>query len=135
MIDSLKLVGDFHEAFEVYEPGHIDDADTNSLRISLLQEELDELRSALGENDKVAVLDALSDLQYVLDGAYHCFGLAKYKSEAFKEVHRANMSKLKEGRPVYRIDGKILKGPDYIPPALAEIMSEVDGKDGKDGKI
>ncbi len=121
MTKSIELVREFHDAFnqpDASEP-HIDDDKTNNLRISLLHEELCELEEALIARDPVAVLDALTDLQYVLDGAYLQFGFADYKETALAEVHRSNMSKLDEnGEPIYRADGKILKGPNYSPPNL-----------------
>ena len=93
------------------------------LRLSLLSEELDELREAVAENDITGVLDALTDLQYVLDGAYLEFGVWKLKDEAFEEVQRSNMSKLgADGKPILREDGKILKGPDYFPPNLEKFL-------------
>ena len=71
----------------------------------------------------VDVLDALTDLQYVLDGAYLAFGLHPYKDLAFLEVHNSNLSKLDEdGKPVRRKDGKILKSPKYNPPNLKPIL-------------
>jgi hypothetical protein len=91
--------------------------------MDLLEEELRELGEALEERDPVAVLDALTDLQYVLDGAYLALGFHAYKGDALLEVHRSNMSKLGEnGRPIYREDGKILKGPNYSPPDLAAVL-------------
>ena len=93
------------------------------LRLSLLSEELEELREAVADNDITGVLDALTDLQYVLDGAYLEFGVWKLKEEAFEEVQRSNMSKLgADGKPILREDGKILKGPDYFPPDLSKFL-------------
>lgn len=62
-----------------------------------------------------------SDLQYVLDGTFHVYGLPK--AECVAEVHRANMSKLDEmGRPIYRSDGKVMKGPNYTPPNMEHTL-------------
>ena len=86
--------------------------------------ELDELKEALDAGDTVEVLDALTDLQYVLDGAYLSFGLQHVKQAAFDEVHRSNMSKLgADGKPIRRPeDGKVLKGPDYFKPDMAQFI-------------
>jgi predicted HAD superfamily Cof-like phosphohydrolase len=86
---------------------------------------LDELTEALKAKDPVGALDALTDLQYVLDGTYLSLGLASLKGKAFDEVHRSNMSKLgADGKPIYREDGKVLKGPDYSPPDLGQFINK-----------
>jgi predicted HAD superfamily Cof-like phosphohydrolase len=101
------------------------DNDTIHLRIDLIEEELDELTVAIAEQDIVGVADALTDLLYVIYGAGHTFGIDLDKT--FAEVHRSNMSKLGEdGKPIYREDGKILKGKNYTPPDLTFILKEVD---------
>lgn len=93
------------------------------LRLSLLEEEIKELREAVEANDMVEVLDALCDIQYVLDGAFLEFGLHPVKDIAFAEVQASNMSKLGEdGLPILREDGKILKGPNFRPPNLAQFI-------------
>ncbi len=93
------------------------------LRLSLLEEEIGELREAVEAGDMVEVLDALCDIQYVLDGAFLEFGLHSVKDAAFAEVQASNMSKLGEdGKPILREDGKILKGPNFRPPNLAQFL-------------
>lgn len=127
-IDTLEAVKKFHETYglPVKSAPDISDEKTNALRINLLQEELDELKEALEQGDLVEVLDALTDLQYVLDGAYLSFGLQHLKGEAFEEVQRSNMSKLgTDGKPIVRErDGKILKGPDYFAPDIAKFLKD-----------
>jgi predicted HAD superfamily Cof-like phosphohydrolase len=123
---TLECVEEFHATYGLpikNEPS-IKDARTNALRIELLREELAELKEALDEGDEVGVLDALTDLQYVLDGAYLSLGYHALKNAAFAEVQRSNMSKLgRDGKPIVRPeDGKILKGPDYSPPDLAAVL-------------
>jgi predicted HAD superfamily Cof-like phosphohydrolase len=122
---TLKLVDEFHKALGVPSPSKPEiDCKRAQLRINLLQEELDELQDGVDDGNLVAVLDALTDLQYVLDGAFLAFGLADVKSKAFDEVHRSNMSKMgPDGRPIIRDDGKILKGPFYSPPSLKQFIS------------
>jgi len=93
-----------------------------------LAEELDELKEALAAGDMVETLDALIDLQYVLDGAFLSFGLHGVKTAAFNEVHRSNMSKLGEdGKPIRREgDGKVMKGPNYFKPDMAQFVAVKD---------
>lgn len=126
MTHTLKCVQEFHETYgaAIKDAPDISDEDLNAFRITLLQEELDELKEALAQGDIVETLDALIDLQYVLDGAFLSFGLHGVKRESFDEVHRSNMSKLgADGKPVLReSDGKVLKGPDYFKPDLAQFV-------------
>lgn len=122
---TLEQVGQFHRAFghPVHDRPKLDDYNTNTLRIALIAEELAEFVEALTHRDPVAVLDALTDLQVVLDGAYLSLGFHRYKDAAFAEVHRSNMSKLPpDGKPLHREDGKIMKGPGYTPPNLEAIL-------------
>lgn len=125
---TLEDVQIFHETYglPVKNEYNIRDEKTNTLRINLLQEELDELKEALKNDDIVETLDALTDLQYVLDGAYLSFGLQHLKQSAFDEVQRSNMSKLDEnGKAIVReSDGKILKGPNYFKPNLEKIIED-----------
>ena len=119
----FELVGDFMEAFgqEVNVEPTLRDRDTQELRLDLIAEELEELDLAIKNSDIVEVADALTDLVYVVYGAGHAFGIDL--DECFQEVHESNMSKLGEdGRPIYREDGKVLKGPDYFPPELETIL-------------
>ena len=123
----MKLVKEFHEKFghPVKDKPDLSNKKLNELRINLIDEEFDELDGALARGDKVGVLDALIDLQYVLDGAFLALGFHKMKDAAMKEIHRANMSKLGEdGNPILREDGKILKSPGYSPPDLAKILKD-----------
>ncbi len=123
---TLEQVQIFHETYglSVKDAPDISDAKTNALRVSLLAEELEELQEALAAGDMVEVLDALTDIQYVLDGAYLSFGLHGVKTAAVEEGQRSNMSKLgADGKPVVREgDGKILKGPDYFKPDIAQFI-------------
>jgi len=125
---TLEQVQEFHETYglPVLNSPDISDEKTNALRINLLAEELDELKEALQQGDMVETLDALIDLQYVLDGAFLSFGLHGLKEQAFNEVHRSNMSKLGEdGKPIRReSDGKVLKGPNYFKPDIAQFLDD-----------
>ena len=123
-IDAVKEWRQKFDAPMAAEPT-VDHPATNALCIALLEEELHELEVALSNRDKVAALDALTDLQYLLDGTYLALGMAHLKHDAFNEVQRSNMSKLGEdGLPVRRNDGKILKGPNYFPPNLQQFFRD-----------
>ena len=124
---TLEQVIEFHETYglPVQAEQDISCEQTKALRINLLAEELDELKEALVNNDPLETLDALIDLQYVLDGAFISFGMHHVKDDAFAEVHRSNMSKLGEdGKPIRRPeDGKVMKGPNYFKPDLSQFIT------------
>lgn len=115
---TIEQVREFHRAF-VTQPDEV----IQKCRLALLKEELKELEDAMTAGDRLGILDALTDLQYVLDGTYIVFSMDHLKDEAFAEVHRSNMSKLgPDGKPIYREDGKVLKGPNYRPPNLEQFF-------------
>ncbi|MGZ2260041.1 pyrophosphohydrolase domain-containing protein [Roseobacter sp. A03A-229] len=122
--DTLAIVREWHEAFDV----PVEDAPTipkhrAQMRLDILEEEVAELRAAVEAGDLVEALDALCDIQYVLDGTFLEFGLHQLKQDAMAEVHSSNMSKLgADGRPVLRDDGKVLKGPGFQQPDLARLL-------------
>ena len=120
---NFELVGDCMEGFGqlvLVEP-ELPDVETQTLRVNLIKEELDELEKALQDDDIVEVADALTDLLYVIYGAGHSFGIDL--DSCFAEVHSSNMSKLgPNGRPIYREDGKILKGPHYREPNIRAVL-------------
>ena len=123
MKTNFDHVEDFMTAFgqEVKtELDHPDEA-TQQLRIELIEEELNELKEAVEEKNIVAIADALTDILYVTYGAGHAYGMNL--DACFAEVQRSNMSKLDEdGKPIYREDGKVLKGPNYSEPNLYEVL-------------
>jgi len=101
-------------------PG-LPDKETIKLRLDLIVEEVEELKEGLNRQNMVDVLDALCDILYVVYGAGHAFGIDL--DQAFNHVHHSNMSKLgKDGKPIYREDGKVLKGPNYFAPSLAKYV-------------
>lgn len=124
-IDRVKI---FHETYglPVKDTPDLSDDKTNQLRVNLLEEEVAELKEALESKNIVEVLDALTDIQYVLDGAYLSLGLTHLKEPAFAEVQASNLSKLgKDGKPICReSDGKVMKGPNYFAPDLAKFFIE-----------
>tara|TARA_Y100001949_G_scaffold93706_1_gene79139 strand:- start:36 stop:407 length:372 start_codon:yes stop_codon:yes gene_type:complete len=93
------------------------DDKTMQLRFDLIKEELNELELAMKTKDLKEVADALTDILYVAYGAGCAYGIDLDK--CFKEVQRANMSKLgRDGKPIYNEKGKVMKGPDYLEPNL-----------------
>ena len=93
----------------------------NNLRISLISEELSELKEAIKNNDLKEAVDALTDILYVTYGAGHAFGVDLDK--CFDEVQRSNMSKLGEdGKPIYNDQGKVMKGPNYFKPDFTKFL-------------
>ena len=123
---NFEKVQEFMEVFgqEVNNKPAWPDSETMELRIDLIEEELGELRNAIidGDGTLIDVADALSDLLYVVYGAGHSFGIDLDK--CFEEVHSSNMSKLGEdGKPIYREDGKVLKGESFREPNLNKILS------------
>ena len=97
------------------------DEKTMQLRFDLIKEELNELEHAMKSKDLKEVADALTDILYVAYGAGYAYGIDLDK--CFKEVQRANMSKLgKDGKPLYNEKGKVMKGPDYLAPNLKQFV-------------
>lgn len=153
-MDYISKVSEFHKTFEapILESPEIPSEDRCKLRVSLLQEELNELQQAINDKDIVEIADALCDLQYVLSGAILEFGLVDKFNQLFNEVQRSNMSKAcnsieeaietinhykeKDGTEsmykkigdkwvVYRIsDNKVLKSINYSPADLKNIINE-----------
>ncbi len=99
------------------------------LRLHLIQEELAELALSFVNRDLVECLDALTDLSYVLDGAWLVTGMGHLKEAALREVHRSNMSKLDtNGRPMRGAGGRVLKSDQYSPPDLAALLHDERGR-------
>ncbi|MDT0559189.1 nucleoside triphosphate pyrophosphohydrolase family protein [Ichthyenterobacterium sp. W332] len=126
MQDKINAVKAFHTAFKI---GYKDTPkadlglDKNMLRYKLMREENEEYLEAANDNDLVEVADALGDMLYILCGTIIEHGLQHKIEEVFEEIQRSNMSKLGEdGEPIYREDGKVLKGPNYFKPNIASIL-------------
>ena len=99
------------------------DNQTMQLRFDLIQEELDELKEAMETKNLKEIADALTDILYVTYGAGYAYGIDLDK--CFKEVQRANMSKLgSDGNPIYHENGKVKKGPNYKEPNLKQFVEE-----------
>ena len=120
---NFNKVGIFMKTFgqEVKKEPSFSTDNINQLRISLIQEELDELKEAMHNKDLIEVADALTDLLYVTYGTGHAFGIDLDK--CFNEVQNSNMSKLgDDGKPIYNEKGKVMKGPNYFKPDLKKFL-------------
>ncbi len=152
-IDSLNQVAKFHRTFQhpILNEPQIPSKQRCDLRVSLIDEELQELKEAIKENDIVEIADALCDIQYVLSGAILEFGLGEKFPALFNEVQRSNMSKACESEEEAQItiahykekkntdcyyrevsgkylvfrrgDNKTLKSIKYSPAALSPILN------------
>ena len=128
MKEQIKRVKEFNKAFGIKEvsPG---------LRYRMIKEELIEYFMAtntLNDNDgsleigidPIEQADAIGDMLYLVFGAVIDAGLEDKIEAIFDEIHRSNMSKLEDGKPIYRDDKKVMKGKDYFPPNIKAILDE-----------
>lgn len=118
-----ELVMEWHRIYGVpigEEPDFIT-VDRTKLRMDLIKEEYHELVTAVREGNFNETIDALGDLVYVIYGMAIEMGVNL--DLVMEEIQRSNLSKLGEdGKPIYRADGKVLKGPNYSPPDLDRIF-------------
>ncbi len=128
MKNKLKSVQTFHEAFGLgvaSKPTVALDDKILKLRYDLMDEENKEYLEAAKNGDMVEVADALGDMLYILCGTILEHGMQHKIEEVFDEIQRSNMSKLgADGKPIYREDGKVLKGPNYFKPNIAKILAD-----------
>lgn len=126
MKDKMNAVKVFHQAFKLKyrdTPKANLGLEKNMLRYKLMREENEEYLEAANEDDLVEVADALGDMLYILCGTIIEHGLQHKIEEVFDEIQRSNMSKLgADGEPIYRDDGKVLKGPNYFKPDIEGIL-------------
>jgi predicted HAD superfamily Cof-like phosphohydrolase len=121
----IKDVAIFHDTFLI---GNrtiptADIGEESLLRFNLLKEENEEYLDACQNNDLVEIADALGDQLYILFGTILRHGLQHKIEEVFDEIQRSNLSKLDEnGKPIFREDGKVLKGPNYFKPNIAAVL-------------
>ena len=124
--DCIQAVESFHDSFGIkneYQPIASIDQKDFLLRHRLMKEENDEYLQAVKEGDLVEIADALGDMLYILCGTILSHGLQNKIENIFEEIQRSNMSKLgPDGLPIYREDGKILKGPNYFKPDIKSII-------------
>ncbi len=126
MNKKIKAVQDFHEAFGLgvrHEPVASLSEEKLQLRFNLMAEENEEYLEAARNGDIIEVADALGDMLYILCGTILEHGMQYKIEEVFEEIQRSNMSKLgQDGKPIYREDGKVMKGPNYFKPNIEEIL-------------
>ncbi|WP_165732176.1 nucleoside triphosphate pyrophosphohydrolase family protein [Polaribacter sp. 20A6] len=128
MKNKIAAVTEFHTAFKLnmnQKPIANIGKDRNTLRFNLMKEENEEYLEAAENNDLVEVADALGDMLYILCGTIIEHGMQDKIEEVFNEIQRSNMSKLgADGKPIYREDGKVLKGPNYFKPNIGAILDK-----------
>jgi predicted HAD superfamily Cof-like phosphohydrolase len=126
MKKQLQQLWDFQSAYNSTrntKPTLLDPSES-MLRYELGREELLEYLEACNNDDLVEITDALADQLYILLGTMIAHGMQDIIENVFNEVHRSNMSKLGEdGNPIYRADGKVLKGPNFSPPNIAQFLN------------
>lgn len=125
---NLSAVELFHKSFGLgvsHSPRANLGEHKNTLRFRLMEEENYEYFQAAQNDDLVEVADALGDMLYILCGTILEHGMQHKIEEVFEEIQRSNMSKLGPGgKPLYREDGKVLKGPDYFKPDIKAILEK-----------
>tara|TARA_R110002072_G_scaffold117281_7_gene248219 strand:+ start:16276 stop:16674 length:399 start_codon:yes stop_codon:yes gene_type:complete len=124
----IEAVTEFHKAFGLgiknTPKADLGEA-KNLLRYKLMREENEEYLEAANNNDLVEIADALGDMLYILCGTIIEHGMQEVIEEVFEEIQRSNMSKLGlDGKPIYREDGKVLKGPNYFKPNIEKILDK-----------
>ena len=128
MKDKIEKVKKFHEVFLIgneTQPKANVEQKTYELRYNLMKEENEEYLQACKDGDMVEIADALGDLLYIWCGTVLKHGMQEVIGEIFDEIQRSNMSKLDEnGKPIFREDGKVLKGKDYFKPNIKTILEK-----------
>jgi len=118
MQKQIQQLEEFHKVYglakeplgPVVTPGQI-------VRGKLQVEEAEEIQTAIENRDLVEIADGVIDSIYIAIGTAVTYGFQDKLPELFDAVHRSNMSKLgPDGKPLYREDGKVIKGPNFKPP-------------------
>lgn len=126
MKEYINKVAKFHELFNIgnnHEPTLLSEQET-MLRFNLLKEENEEYLEAAQKGNIVEIADALGDILYIAYGTLLRHGLQHKIEEIFDEIQASNMSKLDEnGKPIYREDGKVMKGKNYFKPDIHRILN------------
>ena len=127
MKKQLDSVKQFHDTYKIgYSNNPIADLgpEKNKLRFKLMSEENEEYLDAANNNDIIEVADALGDMLYILCGTIIEHGMQDIIEPVFDEIQKSNMSKLgADGKPIYRKDGKVMKGPNYFKPNFSKFFS------------
>lgn len=136
MKEQLEKVKQFRETFNLNVQQEPCLASEYQLLYDLMKEENEEYLEACQNDDLIELADALGDQLYILCGTILRHGLQHKIEEVFNEIHRSNMSKLgDDGKPIYREDGKVLKGSNYFKPDIAKALNDVKYYYLKDGDI
>ena len=126
MQKQIKHVEKFHDTFGIpneYTPKAVVSQEIIALRHRLMAEENEEYLEAAMEGDTVEVADALGDMMYILCGTILSHGMQHIIEEVFEEIQASNMSKLgADGKPIYRADCKVMKGPSYFKPNIKAVL-------------
>ena len=122
MTNFYKDVKEFQTAVgqNVGQTPEFPDGPERALRMKLLQEEFDEYNEGEYNNDLENIAKELADIIYIVCGTAVSYGIPLDK--VFDEVHRSNMAKLVDGKPIRRDDGKILKPEGWTPPDVKKIL-------------
>tara|TARA_X000000950_G_scaffold33315_1_gene35778 strand:+ start:112 stop:495 length:384 start_codon:yes stop_codon:yes gene_type:complete len=127
MKKQLNAVKDFHDTFGLnYNDSPTVDLGKKiiDLRFNLMKEENEEYIEAARNNDIIEIADALGDMLYILCGTIIEHGMSDIIEDVFDEIQKSNMSKLgADGKPIYREDGKVMKGPNYFKPNFSKFFS------------
>ena len=122
----IEAVTKFHESYGLaieHNPKANLPENISELRFNLMKEENEEYLQAAQDQDLIEIGDALGDMLYILCGTIIAHGFQDKIESIFDEIQRSNMSKLgKDGKPIFRKDGKVLKGPNYFKPDLKKIL-------------
>ncbi len=123
-----QAVREFHQTFGASSDKPITDTDLLKFRLQYIDEEVAELKEAAWianadpcAKNKAMLLRELADVMYVVMGMAIAFGLPL--REGFERVHAANMTKLVDGKPLRDDRGKVLKGPNFKPPVLDDLVT------------
>jgi predicted HAD superfamily Cof-like phosphohydrolase len=126
MKKQIEAVKEFHQTFRIgfnEQPIASLGEGKSRLRYNLMKEENEEYLQAVQDNDLTEIADALGDMLYILCGTIIEHGLQDKIEAIFAEIQRSNMSKLDgNGKPIYREDGKVIKGPNYSKPNFEAIL-------------
>ena len=123
----IEAVTKFHESYGLrieHTPKANLPKNISELRFNLMKEENEEYLQAAQDEDLIEIGDALGDMLYILCGTIIAHGFQDKIESIFDEIQRSNMSKLgADGKPIYRKDGKVMKGPNYFKPDILKILN------------
>lgn len=125
MLNKINKVKEFYKKFNLSYSNEVTfiPEDKYLMRYELMREENDEYLEACKTGDGIGIADALGDKLYILIGTIIEHGMQDKITDVFNEIHRSNMSKLgNDGKPIYREDGKVLKGENYFKPNLKQFF-------------